>query len=406
MLDIGTHKIACFIAETDPNNNLRIIGIGHQLAKGFRAGIITDTKEAETSIRCTVAAAEEMAEQTVEDIVVSLSGNNLTSHNVSVELAISGEAVTARDISDIMNEGCTLIHDSDRTIIHCFVTEYHLDNNHGVEFPVDMYGSTLGADLHIITADNTKLKNLAGCVSRSHLNITEFISSSHAAALGCLEEDEKKLGVTLIDIGAGQTSVAVFANGHNIYSTGIPIGGEHVTSDIAKGLSTSIANAERIKNLHGSAIAAPQDNQTMIDIPQLGENDEIEESNPIPRSHIIGIIRPRLEEVFEIIADKLAFNDTSIHVGRNVVLTGGASQLIGMRDLAAQILSKQVRLGKPHFITGMADSISGPAFSSVVGMLNFLNNRPKEDSLFDSKKPSSGIIHKIQNLWKWLKDNF
>ena len=407
VLDIGSHKLACFIAEQDENERYHIKGIGHQLAKGFRAGMITDAKEAETSVRCTVHAAEEMADETIENVVVSMSGTHIKSHLVSVEMAISGDGVSERDVSDVLHEGCQLVQDKDRALIHCFASEYQLDGSRGIKDPLTMYGSQLGADLHIITADAIRQKNLLGCMSRCHLNIEEYVSSSHVAALGCLEPDEMELGVTLIDMGAGQTSVSVFSGGKNIYSFSIPIGGQHVTKDIATGLSTSIANAERLKNLHGSAIDAPQDAQAMIDIPQLGEEDDISEGSLVPRSMLIGVIRPRLEEVFEMVREKLEASGVNAMSGRNVVLTGGASQLIGMRDLTARMLGgKQVRLGKPHYIPGLADSVTGPAFSSVVGMLKYLENRPAEDALFHARKSNKSFAGSGTRLWQWVKTNF
>ncbi len=405
ILDIGTNKVACFIAEPGAEGELHVTGIGHQLARGMKSGMVTDINELETSVVAAVHAAEQMAGETIENVVVNLSGTHIKSHNISVELAVSGEGVSEQDIADILREGCNSVVDRDRSVIHCFATQYNLDGARGIRDPRTMYGSKLGADLHIITADNARLKNLAGCIARCHLNVSEFVVSSHAAGLGCLQPDEMDLGAIVIDVGGGETSFAVFSGGANVFSDVVPFGGNNVTSDVAKGLSTSLLDAERLKNLHGSAIAAPQDNQVMIDIPQLGD-DESDEDNMMPRAMLIGIIRPRLEEIFELIRDKLNHSSVDTQSIRNVVLTGGGSQLVALRDLSGRILGKQVRLGKPHLVPGLADSVSGPSFSSAVGMLRYVQNRPLEDRLFDRRRRTSGIASRTEKLMSWLKDNF
>ena len=247
VLDIGTNKVACFIAEPDMDGELHITGIGHQLAKGMKSGMVTNIGELETSVMAAVHAAEQMAGETLEQVVVNLSGSHLKSHHVTVELNVSGEGVSEQDISDILREGCQTVSEKERTVVHCFATQYALDGSKGIRDPRSMYGNKLGADLHIITADNTRLKNLAACVARCHLNVSEFVVSSHAAAMGCLQTDEMDLGVVLIDVGGGETSYCVFSGGANIFSDVVPLGGNHVTSDLAKGLSTSIADAERLK---------------------------------------------------------------------------------------------------------------------------------------------------------------
>ncbi len=406
VLDIGNSKVACFIAEPGTDGRLHITGIGHQLARGKRSGVITDVSELETSILSAVHAAEQMSGQTVESVMVSFSGTQISSRLVGVELKLPGDSVTERDIADVIREGCNSVKDRLSSVIHCFATHYQLDGARGIRDPRNMFGSKLGAELHIITADNTALKNLSNCVGRCHLNVSEFIASPHVAGLGCLEPDEMDLGVLLIDIGGGETSFSVFRGGANIFSDAVPIGGNHVTSDIAKGLSTSLADAERLKNLHGSAIAAPQDNLSMLDLHLLGEDEESGEGNTIPRAMLIGIIRPRVEEIFEMIRERLDSADMNGQISRNAVLTGGGSQLMGVRELASRILGKQVRIGKPKLIPGLADSVSGPAFSALVGMLHYAANRPMEDMLFDKRSRTSGLATRSEKIINWFKDNF
>jgi cell division protein FtsA len=405
VLDIGTTKIACFIAHIDSAGEMKISGIGHQLSKGIRSGIITDFAEAETSIATAVHAAEQMAGETVENIMVSLSGGNLTSRNVTVEMAMLGEEVTDRDIMDIIEQGRASIAHNESDIIHCIPVSYYLDGARGIVDPRKMYGKKLGADLHIITGLPSVTRNLAHCVGRCHLNVEEYIASPYASALSCLEEDEKQLGVTLVDMGGGVTSFSVFAGGRNVYTDAIPIGGMHVTNDIARGLSTSLTHAERLKTLHGSAIASGNDDQVMIDVPPLGE-EESEESNSMPRSMLVGVIRPRIEEIFEMIRSKIEIAGASSQAGKRVVLTGGASQLLGVREMAANILGKQVRLGRPRPLPGLAEAMTGPAFSTSLGMIEYVTKKPMEEQMFDAYRHRGGLTAGFEKVVSWFKENF
>jgi len=405
VLDIGTSKIACFIAQVDSAGEMKIVGIGHQLSKGIRSGIITDFAEAEASIIAAVHAAEQMAGETVENVIVSLSGGNLTSRNVTVEMTMLGEEVTDRDIMDIIEQGRASILHNESDIIHCIPVSYYLDGARGIADPRKMFGKKLGADLHIITGLPSVTRNLAHCVGRCHLNVEEYIASPYASALSCLENDEKQLGVTLVDMGGGVTSFAVFAGGKNVYTDAIAIGGQHVTNDIARGLSTGLQHAERLKTLHGSAIASPKDDQVMIEVPPLGE-EESEDPTTMPRSMLVGVIRPRIEEIFEMIRSKIEMGGAGAMAGKRVVLTGGASQLLGVRDMAANILGKQVRLGRPRPLPGLAEAASGPAFSTAIGMLDYITKKPMEEQMFDTYRRRRGLTAGFEKVVSWFRENF
>lgn len=405
VLDVGTTKIACFIAHIDSANEIKIVGIGHQLSKGIRSGIITDFTEAEASIVSAVHAAEQMAGETIENVMVSLSGGNLISRNVTVEMTLLGEEVTDRDIMDIIEQGRASIAHHESDIVHCVPVSYYLDGARGIVDPRKMFGKKLGADLHIITGLPSVTRNLSHCVGRCHLNVEEYVATPYASGLSCLEDDEKQLGVTLVDMGGGVTSFSVFGGGKNLYTDAIPIGGMHVTNDIARGLSTSLANAERLKTLHGSAIATARDDQVMIEVPPLGEEDP-DENNTMPRSMLVGVIRPRIEEIFEMIRSKIEINGASAYAGKRVVLTGGASQLLGVREMASNILGKQVRLGRPRPLQGLAEAVSGPAFSTPLGMLEYVVKKPMEEQMFDDYRQRGGFTTGFEKVVNWFKENF
>jgi cell division protein FtsA len=404
VLDIGTTKIVCLIAMTAEDGTLAVTGVGHQLAKGIKSGVITDIGEAGTSITAAVHAAEQMAGVTIENVLVSANGTNLKSRHVSVELDVLADGVSDQDIADVIMEGCASLNTDDTAILHCFPSQYSLDNARGLRDPRGMIGKKLGADLQIITAREQYLKNVAQCIGRAHLNISDHVMACHASALSALEKDEMDLGVTLIDMGGGTTSFAVFVGGRNVYSDCIPIGGNHVTSDIAQGLSTSIHNAERLKTLHGSAVNSVKDAEVMIDVPQLGEREDEDEPTTMPRAMLVGVIRPRMEEIFELIRGKLEAAGVDKIAGRRCVITGGASQMIAVSDLAERMLGKQVRKGKPAPINGLAESVSGPAFASVIGMLHYVKNRPWEEEILNATNTRKGWLP--ERILKWVRENF
>ncbi len=405
VLDIGSHKIACLIAEPDEEGNLHITGIGHTSAKGLRGGTIIDSKAAEQSIVTAVNMAEQMAGGTLDNVMVNLSLPNIHSQTMQVELNIAGGSVSDQDISDILHEACQSVANPTREIIHCFVTHYQLDGAKGIRDPRSMYGMLLKADVHVITVDKHSLVNLSNTISRCHLDIAEFIVSPHAAALGCLESDECELGVTVIDMGATETGFSIFHGGANVFSGVVPIGGNHVTKDLAQGLSTGISHAERLKTLHGSVLASANDDQQMIHVPRMGDYEEIAEDSQVPRAELIHIIHPRLDEMFELILDHIDAAQMAHFMGQNVVLTGGGSQLVGVRELVTDMYSKQVRIGKPKLFPGLAESVSGPAFAAPIGMLHYAINRPFEDALITdarSRRNYGGLGRLVQ----WFKNNF
>jgi cell division protein FtsA len=406
VLDVGTSKIVCFIASIDSTGTISVQGIGHQLSRGIRSSSITDFSEAETSIMAAVHAAEQMASTNIDNVHVSISGHGLHSRTVTVEMSLMGEEVIDRDILDIIEQGRQNLETPDDEIIHCIPTAYAIDGVRGIVDPRHMFGKELSADLHVITAPASMVRNLSHCIGRCHLNVAEFIAAPHASALACLEEDEMELGVTLIDIGGGNTSFSVFQHGKNIFSDMIPVGGSHVTSDIAKGLSTTISHAERLKTLHGSCIASSSDDQVIISAPLLGEDVDGDEGNTMPRSMLVGIIRPRMEEIFEMIKGQLDMSGVEQYAGRRVVLTGGGSQLIGARELAARMLGKQVRLGRPRPIAGLAEAASGPAFATALGMLRHLTNKSFEERLFEESQAKGSVWQRVKGMFGLVKEGF
>ncbi len=403
-LDIGATKVVCFIAKLTPQKKISIVGIGHQVSQGIKSGVITDIKLAEQSIRLAVGAAEAMAGVTIDKTFVNISENKQKSNYVKAELNINGHEITKKDIHRLTSQGCEQFKNEDREVIHCIAVDYSLDGATGIIEPIGMYGHDITADLHIITASSPTILNLTNCVAQSHLNIEGYISSAYASGLACLSEDEKDLGTVVVDLGGSSTSVAIFKGGRLRYVDNIAVGSMNITKDIAIGLSTSIESAERLKALHGNVLSTAKDNQEIIDVPNIGEEDDDADENHITKVNLINIIRPRVEEILELVASKIlnsGYGKTIAHV----VLTGGGSHLGGISELTGQILKKQVRIGIPKYIDGMAESTKGPAFSTCAGMLLLAaHHKEMEYSNFEHKTLFSNSF--IGKMAGWFKENF
>ena len=408
-LDIGTTKIVCLIARVvDENSRMEIIGVGHQAAKGMRTGTVVDIDAAETAIRQAVHTAENMAAEIMKGyplrhVLISLSGLHCKSSLQTAEVQISGYEVTNNDIRRALVRAQEQMHDKNMDLIHTIPVEYRLDGHEGIQEPRGMYGQNLSVDIHLVSGNKAAIRNLSSCVERSHLDISGVCSSPYAAGLSALVEDERQLGCTVIDMGGGVTSVAMFENESLIHVSAVPVGGQHVTHDIARGLTTPVSDAERLKNLYGSAIPSTSDESEMIDVPTLGER-ESHQPNHMPRSYLVNIVQPRLEEVFELVRNRLDEEGVETSAGRRVVLTGGGCQIAGMRELAQKVLNKQVRLGRPSRLKGLPDSLSGPAFATSVGLLFYSGEHGDEmpDEIFRQVEPGS-IWERVKT---WLRENW
>ncbi|MCA1908023.1 MAG: cell division protein FtsA [Magnetospirillum sp.] len=404
-LDVGSTKVCCFLARLQEDGHPRIVGIGHQVARGMRAGAVVDLEELEHSIRASVDAAEDMAGERVKAVVVNLSGGAPGSTNVKVEVAMNGHAVNEADIRRMLDHGRAHHESADRDLIHAIPVDYTIDGNEGIRDPRGMYGERLGVAIHVISAAIGPVRNLMTVVHRCHLDIEARVVSPFASGLACLVEDEKELGVTCIDMGGGTTSIAVFVAGQLVHTDVIAVGGHHVTNDIARGLSTPLNYAERMKTLYGSAIPSPSDDREMLKVPLVGE-DEDAASNTVPRSMLIQIIQPRLEETLELVRSHLEKSGFDKMAGRRVVLTGGASQMQGVRDLAGLVLDKQVRLGRPVGLHGLPESTNGPAFSTCAGLIRYAMAHQPVVKAGKKAVPETTGASGWGRVGAWLKRNF
>ncbi len=416
-LDIGSSKVCCFVARIGdpptnpllpragvPANTIRVAGIGHQVSRGVKAGRIVDVDLLEASILNAVHAAEKMAGETLRSVIVNLSGGWPASQTVGVEVSIAGHEVGDGDLRRVLDQWRTLDGLDERDLIHSIPVGFTIDGTNGIRDPRGMFGQSLGAHMHVVTAASGAVRTLGTVIQRCHLDVETLVVSPYAAGLASLVDDEMDLGVTVIDMGGGTTTFAVFFDGNVIYTDCVAIGGHHVTNDIARGLSTPILAAERLKTLYGSATPSPLDDQETIDVPPIGEEDHAH-PNHVPKSLLVGIIRPRLEETFELVRSRLEASGFDKIAGRRVVLTGGASQLPGARELAQLVLDKQVRMGRPIRVQGLAEAAGGPAFSTCAGMLVYAAN-PHLDAPRLAPLPETESNGMFGRMGSWLKEHF
>jgi cell division protein FtsA len=397
VLDIGTTKIACVIGRVESDGSVRVIGFGWQKGRGVRGGGILDIEDAERAIRAAVGQAEEEAGTRLRAVTVNLSAGQPESRLFNVQWPVGGRAVGEHDIRRIITEGRARAASENRSIIHALPLAFAADDAQGVVDPRGLHCETLAARLHVVDAVTTALRTLDACLARCDLEIAELVSAPMAAGMATLVEDERLLGATVLDMGGGTTGMAVFAEGQLLHTAQLPVGGQHVTNDIARVLSTPVAHAERLKTLYGSAQSSPDDEREMLPVPLVGEEEH--QIAKVPRSMVVNIIKPRLEETFEMVKERLEGSGLVRAAGHRVVLTGGASQLSGAREMAHRILGRQVRAGRPAPLRGLPDSASGPAFATAVGLLAWAagEGRTLHDLDLDADRPH-GLLRRFVNF--------
>jgi cell division protein FtsA len=401
-LDVGTTKVCCLIARVDEHGIPQVLGLGHQMSAGVKAGTIVDMDLAEEAIGAAVQAAEQASGETIRAVVASLSGGRPTSQTIGAEVPLGGREVGDADMRRALHQSRHVVLAGDAALVHAIPVGFSLDGSRGIRDPRGMAGDRLGVQLHLITAGGAAKRNLETCIARCHLDVESFVVSPYASGLAALVEDEMDLGVTVVDMGGGVTSLAVFADGAMVFADTVPVGGAHVTNDIARGLTTSVAHAERMKTLYGHAVASPADERETILVPHVGEEDD-DHASQVPKSILVGIIQPRLEEVFELVRHRLEQSGLAKAAGRRVVLTGGASQLPGTRELAQLVLDKQVRLGRPLRVRGLADAAGGPSFATAAGLLHYAVSQPMDMPVFAGPAEAHGGL--LGRVGQWLREN-
>ena len=385
---------------------MEVLGIGHQRSSGIKSGVVVDLDAAEHAIRLAVDAAERMAGVTVDSLIVNISCGRLSSETFSASISLDGHEVEEGDIKRVLNAGSAHAEQNGYSVVHSIPIGYALDNDHGIHDPRGMKGEMLGVDMHVVNAETGPLRNLELCINRAHLSVETLVATPYASGLAVLVEDEIDMGCACIDIGGGTTTLSVFLGSRFVFTDAITIGGDNVTRDLARGLSTRLDEAERLKVLHGSALPSVSDDNDIISVPPIG-SDEQDAPIQVPRAQLTRIIRPRVEETLELIRERLNRSGFAGAVGKRIIMTGGASQLTGISEVARRILSRNVRLGRPLGIKGLPSATRGPAFSAAVGLLIYpqIARIEKFSSHPAGRANISGSGGAMARVSRWLKES-
>ncbi len=421
VLDIGTSKFACLVLRFDPeatehstvdglgtlenHADLRVIGAATTRARGVEFGDIVSMEEAERAIRTAVQGAQKMADVRVDHVIVSFSGGRPRSYGVHGTVEVEEGAVSQYDISRVL-ASCDIpdYGAASRDAIHALPVNFMLDNRQGLTDPRGLMGNKLGVDLHLLTVGSRTIQNIMQCVKRCDLELCDLVISSNAAAKSALVEDEKELGAACIDLGAGTTGVSIYMRKQLIFADSVRIGGDHITRDICQGLEVPRQVAERLKTFHGGLLATGVDDRDIIEF--ASPIDEIAgERRAVSRSELIGIIRPRMEEIFDDVRGLLDAAGFDYMPSQRIVLTGGASQMPGIEELAYNVLGRQVRCGRPLRIQGLPQAATGPSFSAIVGL--GMHTVHPQDECWDFELPNDALGNRsLKRAVRWFKENW
>ena len=418
VLDVGSSKIACLVLKFDPldemredglgslagQSQFRVIGAATTRSRGVRFGEVDAMQETERAIRTAVQAAQKMAQTRVDHVIACFSGAKPRSYGLAGETELPEGQVSEQDVARVLASCDVPDFGPGREVLHAHPVNFAIDHRSGFGDPRGHVGNRLAADMHLLTIDTGAVQNLLYCIKRCDLEIAGIASSAYVSGLASLVEDEQELGAACIDMGGGATGLSIFFKKHMIFSESVRLGGDHVSSDISKGLRVPTAVAERIKTIHGGVHATGMDDREMIEI-GADCGDWEKDRRKVSRTELIGIMRPRVEEILEevrAILDAAGFDQLP---SQQIVLTGGASQIPGLDMLAARILGQNVRLGRPLRVQGLPQAATGPSFSSTVGLCLFAAH--PQDEWWDFEIPAERYpARSLRRAMKWFKDNW
>ena len=366
-LDIGSSKVGAMIASVDEAGGLTVLGTGQRESRGVKRGYITDMGASEFAVREAVELAERMSGTTVDEVWASYGAGGLVSDVANVEVELGGHAIEQTDIEELLGGAQDAIRREGQVVLHAHPALYTIDRAQGVQNPIGLFADRLGVDIHVIAADPAPLRNIDTVIRSAHLGVRAIVASPISAALACLSEEERELGVALVELGADVTNVSVHLGGMLVGLRSIQLGARDITNDIAAAFAVQRRDSERLKCFYGSAMTSPRDNHEMIEANQISAEPG-QEPMKITRAQLMMVIRQRVEELTNAVADGLKDLGFTGPVGRQVVLTGGGAELKNIADYMQGVLGRAVRIGRPRQLAGLPDAHSGPAFSTLVGL--------------------------------------
>ena len=419
ILDVGSSKIACLILRFDGPEKLRegdgvgsmagqssfrVIGAATTRSRGVRFGEIAVMNETERAVRTAVQAAQKMANVRVDHAIACFSGADPRSYGLAGEWDLQDSVVSEQDVARVLAACDVPDIGPGREVVHAQPVNFALDHRTGLGDPRGQIGNRLACDMHLLTVDAAVVQNLLYCIKRCDLELAGIASSAYVSGISSLVEDEQELGAACIDMGGGSTGVSIFIKKHMIYADSVRMGGDHVTADISKGLQVPLTTAERIKTRFGGVHATGMDDREKIDIG--GDSGDWEKDRrQVSRTELIGIMRPRVEEILEETRARLDAAGFEHLPSQQIVLTGGGSQIPGLDGLATRILGQRVRLGRPLRVQGLPQAATGAAFASAVGLCLFAAH--PQDEWWDFDIPAERYpARSMKRALKWFKDNW
>ena len=395
-IDIGTSKVATVIGKVREDGGLEVTGIGKADSRGMRRGIVASLDEVVETVKASVEEAELMAGYSIERAYVGVGGCHIRGFNSRGVVAITNRdrVIGKEDISRVLEGARTISFPQDQQIFHTFPQEYMVDNQDGISQPLNMIGSRLEANVHIITGSITSLQNLGTVVNRCGIEVAEPVLGLMADSHAVLTPDEKEIGVALINIGHGTTGIAVYEKGSIWHTHVIPIGGEHFTNDLAVGLKTAILDAEILKKKYGCALTSLIQEDDMVEVPSVAGK----KTTMVPRSRLAEILQPRAEELFQLLYEEIRGQGLDKTVNAGLVLTGGGASLAGLPEVAEVIFDHQVRVGEPMGVVGLTNIVASPIFATAVGLVIY---GARLESREGALRKKGGLF---KRLWSGIKE--
>ena len=398
-LDIGTTKIVALIAEINPEGRLNIIGMGSQDSRGLKIGVVVNIEDTVATISRVLQEVELMADCKIRDVYTGIAGSHIRSFNSNGMVAIKDKEVTAMDVDRVIETARAMPIPADQEILHILTQEFSIDNQDGIREPIGMSGFRLEVKVHIVTGAVSAAQNIVKCVRRCGLEVNDLVLQPLASSDAVLSDDEKELGVCLVDIGGGTTDLAVWTQGAIRHTSVVPIAGDQITNDIAMALRTPTRAAEDIKRRYGCALSELADPEEVLEVAGVDDRP----SRKLSRRALADVIQPRVEELFELVHGELRRAGLDEVLSSGIVLTGGASVMPGMIELGEEIFHMPVRLGAPKYSGALADVVQNPRFSTACGLLIEAQTQRKRGLKVRETRDVKQVFGRMRS---WFEKNF
>ena len=403
-LDIGTTKICAIVAQVTPGEGVNIIGVGSSPSRGLRKGVVVNIDSTVESIKKAVEEAELMAAVQINSVYIGIAGSHIFSQTAKGVVALKRNEVFRADVyRAIETAKAAAVVPPDRRVLHVLPREFIVDDQEGIQEPVGISGTRLEVDVHIVTGAMTSAKNLMKCVNRAGLDVVDIVLQPLASSEAVLTDEEKRLGIVMVDLGGGTSDLAIFSDGTICHSAVLPVGGQHLTTDLQIGLRTSLADAEKIKVRYGSSLVSMVKEMEVVEVPSVGGRP----SHSMSRREIVEIIQPRVEEIFELVLREIYRSGYEGKLAAGVVITGGTSMLEGMPDAAELVLGLPGRRGVPFGVGGLRDIVNNPMFSTGVGLILHAHRAGQEfEFVGGSRKTGNGLGGVFGRMKSWVLNLF